>query len=223
MNIEEAKRIASAACAEEMRPRVVALLPPGTPVTGPFTINRLDWWREREPVAPADRRPKAFVDADNTVGTGHKAKVVASTLFWGDENASTNGPKHICDDPGKREKYKRRKRGFWGGWDSPAGQLETAIQPNSRWWYVRSFLVLTPDALQVFYAPCASSDSFDLAEGAEAGWRCPRSQLAWIRRQKKETLFEFGFTDGSWATLNIPNHEFTTQVPGILPAGASRP
>lgn len=140
---------------EAMRPRVVALLPPGTTVTGPFAINRLDWWRESEPVAPADRRPEVFGDADGPVGTGQKAKLVATTLFWGDENAPKNGPKNICDDPNKREKFKRRKRGFWGGWGSLAGQLETAIQPRSRWWYVYSFLVLTPDGLQVFYAPSA--------------------------------------------------------------------
>lgn len=210
---------------EAMRPRVVALLPPGTTVTGPFAINRLDWWRESEPVAPADRRPEVFGDADGPVGTGQKAKLVATTLFWGDENAPKNGPKNICDDPNKREKFKRRKRGFWGGWGSLAGQLETAIQPRSRWWYVYSFLVLTPDGLQVFYAPSAEMPPSDIAdEGAEAGWHCPRSQLAWIRRQKKEELFEFGFADGSWATLHLPNPEaFTTQVSGILPAGAPRP
>ncbi|MFJ9178759.1 hypothetical protein [Streptomyces sp. NPDC102360] len=215
----------AAAQAKDMSPRVAALLPPGTPVTGPFTINRLNWWREREPVAPADRRPEVFSDGDDSVGTGQKAKVVASTLFWGDENAAKTGPKNICDDPGKREKYKRRKRGFWGGWDSLAGQLEAAIQPRSRWWYVYSFLVLTPDGLQVFYAPSAVMPPSGIEdEGVEAGWHCPRSQLAWIRHQKKAELFEFGFADGSWATLNLPDHEaFTTQVSGILPVGATRP
>ncbi|MFJ9088354.1 hypothetical protein ACIRL3_38685 [Streptomyces sp. NPDC102384] len=113
--------------------------------------------------------------------------MVVSTLFWGDENASTNDPKHICDDPGKREKYKRHQRGFWGGWDSLAGQLETAIQPRSRWWCVYSFLVLTPDGLQVFYAPSSVAPPSGIAdEGAEAG-------------------------------------AFTTQVSGILPAGAAKP
>ncbi|MFD7297899.1 hypothetical protein ACFV9W_31835 [Streptomyces sp. NPDC059897] len=210
---------------ETMRPRVAALLPPGTPVTGPFAVNRLDWWREREPVAPADRRPEVFADERGPVGTGQKTKLVASTLFWGDENAPKNGTKNICDDPGKREKFKRRKRGFWGGWDSLAGHLQTAIQPRSRWWYVYSFLVLTPDRLQVFYAPSAEMPPSDIAdEGAEVGWHCPRSQLAWIRHQKKEELFEFGFADGSWATLHLPNPKaFATQVSGILPAGAPRP
>lgn len=224
MNLAAARSAAAAASAETMSARVGALLSPGTPVTGPFAINRLDWWREREPVAPADRRPEVFDDIESDVGTGQKAKVVASTLFYGDDNASKNGPKQICDDPDKREKFKRRNRGFWGGWDSSAGLLEIAIQPRSRWWYVRSFLVLTPDVLQVFYAPCVASDSFVLAEGVEAGWRCPRSQLGWIRRQKKDMLFEFGFTDGSWATLHLPHHEaFTTQVSGILSTGAPRP
>ncbi|WP_327661259.1 MULTISPECIES: hypothetical protein [unclassified Streptomyces] len=56
-----------AARAEDMRSRVVALLPPGTVVTGRFPINRLNWWREREPVAPADRRPEVFGDVGNPV------------------------------------------------------------------------------------------------------------------------------------------------------------
>ncbi|MFF3496761.1 hypothetical protein ACFYWS_36100 [Streptomyces sp. NPDC002795] len=210
---------------DAVRPRVVALLPPGTPVTGPFTVSRLDWSREREPVAPSDRRPEVFGDAYGPVGTGQKAKLVVTTLFWGDENTPKSGPRNICDDPEKREKFKRRNRGFWGGWDSLAGQLEAAIQPRSRWWYVYSFLVLTPDGIQVFYAPSGVMPPSDIAdEGAEAGWHCPRSQLAWIRHQEKEELFEFGFADGSWATLHLPNPEaFTTQVSGILQAGAPRP
>ncbi|WP_425828807.1 hypothetical protein [Streptomyces fractus] len=49
-------------------------------------------------------------------------------------------------------------------------------------------------------------------------------QGVWIRHQMNDELFEFGFADGSWATLHLPAHEpFTTQVSGILPAGAARP
>ncbi|WP_420032360.1 hypothetical protein ACN2WE_05740 [Streptomyces sp. cg28] len=81
-----------------------------------------------------------------------------------------------------------------------------------------------PDGLRVFHASCAKALSFDLAEAAETGRHCARSQLAWIRRHKKEAHFEFGFVDGSWATVHVPDHEAVThRVAGILPAGGDRP
>lgn len=45
-----------------------------------------------------------------------------------------------------------------------------------------------------------------------------------IRNRLLVELFEFGFADGSWVTLNLPDLEaFRTQFSGLLPAGASRP
>ncbi|MFJ9088358.1 hypothetical protein ACIRL3_38705 [Streptomyces sp. NPDC102384] len=216
--------VRAAEFAEVMRPRVAELLEARTSVVALCFIERLPLWKEAEPAAPTEMRPEVFNNLRRSGNVFSKVWAASYQLFLGGDNKPPAGP-NFSGDPNKREKYKESNRAFWGGWNSVAGQLEAATQPRSGWLCIHSFLVLTPEHLQVFYAPSAQATEYEVGEGAQAGWQIPRSRLSWIRKHhKKEGCFEFGFDDGSWCTLYLPAHEEAMpQIPGILAAGAPTP
>ncbi|MFG2399444.1 hypothetical protein [Streptomyces lydicus] len=77
-------------------------------------------------------------------------------------------------------------------------------------------MALTELHLRFVYVQNVRRSQTDRA--VEAGACFPRTALAWTRRRngaRKE--FQFGFTDGSWGTLLVPQErEFLTLFPVTL-------
>ncbi|MDI3385158.1 hypothetical protein QIS99_02835 [Streptomyces sp. B-S-A8] len=192
-------------------------------LVGPFHIDRFGLMKEKEPVAPKGLRPEVFSEQRMTGGALRKMWAAGMQIFWS-EKGNPSGPQEFGADPARRAEFRQKGKAFFGGWESTAGQLLAAVQPVSRWWYVWSFLALTPEGLRVYYAPSHQSSAFELAEGVLAGPAFPRERLAWIRRHKDGKHHEWGFTDGSWVTLHVADHEeFARQVPGVLEPKAPVP
>lgn len=109
-----------------------------------------------------------------------------------------------------------------------ADRLVCAMSPRCR---VRPRLELqyTDHRLRLLYvyAPALATEDVHLTE---VGWETPTTRLAWLRprRDGPKCLYEFGFTDGSWISLELVRgqqeeqwREFVALVPSHLhlPAG----
>ncbi|MFI0788511.1 hypothetical protein ACH4Q6_23290 [Streptomyces lydicus] len=96
-----------------------------------------------------------------------------------------------------------------------AGQWLAAGQPCAETGVI-TFVALTELHLRFVYVQNVRRSQTDRA--VEAGACFPRAALTWTRRRnsaRKE--FQFGFTDGSWGTLLVPQEqEFLTMFPGTL-------
>ncbi|MEU7150741.1 hypothetical protein AB0B15_22300 [Streptomyces sp. NPDC045456] len=101
----------------------------------------------------------------------------------------------------------RRKKGkpLKGGWGSLAGQLATALWPRVPTTDALPVLQLTDRHLHVTYVQRGRRRG-ELG-AVEAGWSTPVSQVAWIRHRTDidADTYEIGFTDESWARVEMPS------------------
>ncbi|MDC7338595.1 hypothetical protein [Streptomyces lydicus] len=193
---------------------VTSVLPRDERFLGAFEVGRaLSDRREDDADVPPDRQPKVLVGRS---GPGDKRRGFLSFLF---ETATLTDPKpgpvRATGDPADRMKRQRKNGRFFGTWDSLAGQWLAAGQPHAET-AVISCVALTELHLRFVYVQNVRRSQTDRA--IEAGACFPRTTLAWTRRRngaRKE--FQFGFTDGSWGTLLVPQErEFLTLFPGTL-------
>lgn len=125
------------------------------------------------------------------------------------QNSTSARPGHITDS--------------WqfGSWESMGGQLLVATQASSKTRFM-SFLAVTEKRLVMFYVQDASGvEAF--AKVAESGWQQDRRNVQWTRDTRRKLDrggYQFGFTDGSWMTLNAESAlgfpEFQEVFPGTL-------
>ncbi|MFH8572323.1 hypothetical protein [Streptomyces sp. NPDC017993] len=189
-------------------------LPMGEQLIGAFEVCRaMSDLREDDADVPPDRRPKVLA---GSALPGDKRRGFFSFLF---ESATLTDPKpgsvKATGDPAARAKRQKKNGRFFGTWDSLAGQWLAAGQPQSDTGVI-TVLMLTDCRLRFAYIQNVHRSQ--TAPDVEAGVCFPRAALAWTRRRSSgQKEFQFGFTDGSWGTLLIPQEkEFLTLFPGTF-------
>ncbi|MFG2140319.1 hypothetical protein [Streptomyces sp. NPDC048650] len=99
----------------------------------------------------------------------------------------------------------RRRKGkpLKGGWDSLAGGLATALWPRVPTTDALPVLQLTDRRLHLSYVQRGRRRG-ELG-GTEPGWSVAADRVAWVRHRTDidADTFEFGFTDGSWARVEL--------------------
>lgn len=100
-----------------------------------------------------------------------------------------------------REKAKKRNRSQYGEWTSSAGRLLIAVQPRSRAGVYPTLAI----AERHIYIVCIQRQRGTLKKLGKATHvtaSLRRQDMSWVR-ERGDVDYEFGFTDGSWATLSV--------------------
>ncbi|MFG2532639.1 hypothetical protein [Streptomyces sp. NPDC048516] len=193
---------------------IASALPANERLVGAFEVGRaLSDGREDDADVPPDRQPKVLIGQSRP---GDRRRGFLSFLF---ETATLTdprpGPVKATGDPTARVKRQKKNGRFFGTWESLAGQWLAAGQPNAET-RVITFVALTEYQLRFVYVQNIRRSQTDRA--VEAGACFPRTALAWTRhRASGRKEFQFGFGDGSWGTLMVPqDKEFLALFPGTL-------
>ncbi|MFF4604539.1 hypothetical protein ACFY12_17650 [Streptomyces sp. NPDC001339] len=171
--------------------------------------------REDDADVPTALRPEVLSGGEAIAGD--KAGGFLSFFFTAATNTEPKeGKVKATGDPAARALRQKKNGLFFGEWESLAGRWLAASQPRSRMG-VLTVLVLTGSHLRFVYVQRRRGGS-KLGDAVAAGEAFPRGQLAWTRRHgKRSTDFQFGFTDGSWGTLTIPDDKYFLELfPGTL-------
>ncbi|MGW7572581.1 hypothetical protein [Streptomyces sp. NPDC054765] len=193
---------------------VASALPVNERLVGAFEVGRaMSDRREDDADVPPGRQPKVLV-GHGRPGDGRRG--FFSFLF--DTATLTDpkpGPVKATGDPAARVKRQKKNGRFFGTWDSLAGQWLAAGQPHAETGVI-IFVALTECSLRFVYVQNVRRSQTGRA--VESGACFSRTALAWTRHRaggRKE--FQFGFADGSWGTLLVPqDKEFLALFPGTL-------
>ncbi|MFF8791187.1 MULTISPECIES: hypothetical protein [unclassified Streptomyces] len=134
-------------------------------------------------------------------------------IFWRLDAILVTGPELFG---GRRPKGKALK----GGWGSLGGGLATALWPRVPTTDALPVLQLTDRHLHVSYVQRGRRRG-ELG-AVEPGWSVAAGEVAWVRHRTDidADTFEFGFTDGSWARVQLRSQHavyFTKCFPQAAP------
>ncbi|MFI7099747.1 hypothetical protein ACIBK8_10355 [Streptomyces sp. NPDC050161] len=119
------------------------------------------------------------------------------------------------DDLAVRKKRQAGNGAFFGTWDSLAGRWLAAGQPRSASG-VTTTVALTDGTMRFVYVQSRRL-SGKLGNAVEPGAAFPRDALVWTRRSNTFRDVQFGFADGSWGTLLVPDmDDFLEYFPETL-------
>ena len=102
-----------------------------------------------------------------------------------------------------REQYKSKKKALFGDWDSIAGRLAGSLVPRSRV-TVEALMAVTDRNLYVLWVEAYLPRRGEPLPPV-VGWHTDRQNLQWVRhrRDRSKGTYELGFTDGSWARVEL--------------------
>ncbi|MFD7661667.1 hypothetical protein [Streptomyces sp. NPDC059788] len=193
----------------ELEKKVAAVLPAGEALVGAFRVERTE---EGDGSVPRRRRPKVLG------GRGGVGDVVARFFRFFYCVVTTDVPAlqipTVSDDPAQRERRQRKKGLFFGTWEGMAGRWMAAGQPRCMPG-VNTVVAVTEGHLRFVYVQCARLSG--KLGAVETGAVFRRGDLVWTRRHNTAGDMQFGFADGSWATLTVPGFQDLVRVfPGTL-------
>ncbi|WP_206507479.1 hypothetical protein [Streptomyces chrestomyceticus] len=187
--------------------RYVGILPVGRSMNSPSGKEGCD--------APQAKRPVVLSDAAPVRGD-RRGRLGSLLLRLGLNDLPSSSTARTENDPALRRKRQQRKKPFFGGWDSLAGQWLAAAQPRSEVG-VLTYAVLTEQTFQFVYAQVPRSGG-EITGVMELGASFDRSAIAWTRLHDKQFFdYMYGFTDGSWGVASGPDEEYFRRFfPGAL-------
>lgn len=179
----------------------------------------LDPPSKKKPIAPDAHRPQVFEGMTTPSDSWGIVLSVLAKIVTAEISPSA-AP--VFSDPTQRDACKRENRAFYGGWTSQAGQLLAALQPRSKTGVI-SLLAVTGQGIRVVYVQRRRGSMYRLRDGTQLGWTYPIGEFSWVRQRAGKNL-EFGFPDGSWATVVVhTNDDLQKYFPNLLPITASTP
>ncbi|WP_405838955.1 hypothetical protein OG528_14955 [Streptomyces platensis] len=187
----------------DLEHKIAAVLPAGQVYLGGFTTSRSTSSSPDRCDAPDNRRPVVLSKARTSSGDflGKLGGIFFRTLT-ADIPSPSGGDTAL--DPVKRAKSQKRKKAFFGGWDSMAGQWLAAAQPRTKVGVIVAVAV-TDSHFHFVYAQYNRWNG-TLDEAIELGASFRRDALSWNRlTHSAPDEVQLGFTDGSWGTLMGPD------------------
>ncbi|GGO55970.1 hypothetical protein GCM10012287_48470 [Streptomyces daqingensis] len=173
----------------------------------------------KQPIAPKEHRPQVFVGMNRPSDSWGTVFSVLGRLLTND---LFNYSAPMNSDAGQREKCRQEGAAFFGDWTSNAGELLAALQPQSRTGVI-SMLTVTTHRARVIYIQRRRGSMYRLRDGTELGWSWPLDQLAWVRQRAGKNV-QFGFPDGSWASVVAHTaDDLQRYFPHMLPKAADIP
>ncbi|MGY5080172.1 hypothetical protein ACWIGX_24305 [Streptomyces nigrescens] len=190
----------------DLEQKIPAVLPAGEVYLGGFTTSRSPYATGTGGCdVPDKRRPRVLADGRSSSGDflGKFGEFVFRFL-----TADFSSPSQFdkVTDPAKRAKAQKRKKTFFGGWDSLAGQWLAAAQPRAKVGVLVA-VALTERNFHFVYAQYNRWNG-KLDEAIELGPSFRRDCLSWTRLTgAHDHDVQLGFSDGSWGTLFGPDTE----------------
>lgn len=192
--------------------RVQTLLPM-EPVLGAYGATVASAQRGgRAVVPPKERRALIF--------EGHQMPGDTWGAFWGTLGRILAGdvletPPSSLEPKADRETARKRNYRYYGEWTSAAGCLLIGLQPRSKAG-VYPVLAVTEQCLHVACIQRKRGTYSKLGDAMQLTCTIQRMDLGWVR-ERGELTFEFGFRDGSWATLDLVSSDMRRLFPDVLP------
>ncbi|MGW7572582.1 hypothetical protein [Streptomyces sp. NPDC054765] len=187
----------------DLEQKIAAVLPAGQVYLDGFTTSRSTSSSADRCDTPDKRRPVVLTHARS--GSGDFLGKLGG-FFFRTLTADVPSPSgaDAALDPVKRAKSQKRKKAFFGGWDSMAGQWLAAAQPRTKAGVIVAVAV-TDSHFQFVYAQYNRWNG-KLDEAIELGASFRRETLSWSRlTHTNPDEVQLGFTDGSWGTLMGPD------------------
>ncbi|MGP8301311.1 hypothetical protein ACTPOK_25975 [Streptomyces inhibens] len=190
----------------DLEQKVAAVLPAGEVYLGGFTTARSPLSSGTDGCDVPDRR-RPVVLADGRSSSGDFLGKLGEFFFRAaTSDVPSPGRADTTLDPAKRAKSQKKKKPFFGGWDSMAGQWLAAAQPRAKVGIIIA-VALTERNFQFVYAQHNRWNG-KLDEAIELGASFRRDILSWTRlKDGSFNEVQFGFSDGSWGTLLGPDAE----------------
>lgn len=113
-----------------------------------------------------------------------------------------------------RETARKQNYPYYGEWTSTAGRLLAAVQPRSKAG-VYPVLTVTEHNLHVVCIQRRRGTFARLGEAMHVTGTIHRGDLSWVR-DRGDPSFEFGFRDGSWATLGLISNDIRMLFTEVL-------
>jgi hypothetical protein len=101
----------------------------------------------------------------------------------------------------EREEAKKKNKPHYGAWEDSAGQLIAALQPRSRSGFYPTLAIAEQD-LHIVCIQRKRGTIAKLGTATQVTGTLSRGELSWVR-QRGNAAYEFGFRDGSWATIDV--------------------
>jgi hypothetical protein len=191
--------------------RVQTLLPM-EPVLGAYGATAAAALRGgRAMVPPKEYRTLIF--------EGHRMPGDTWGAFWGTLGRILAGdvletPPTSLEPKSDRETAQKRNYRYYGEWTSAAGRLLVGLQPRSKAG-VYPVLAVTEHCLHVACIQRKRGTYAKLGDAMQLTCTIQRRDLGWVR-ERGEPSFEFGFRDGSWATLDLVSSDMGRLFPDML-------
>ncbi|MCB5907607.1 hypothetical protein [Streptomyces pinistramenti] len=162
---------------------------------------------------PRARRPEVLVGHGGACAPLVRLGSVLFGILTNDVPALA--PTKATDDLAVRKQRQAGNGAFFGTWDSLAGQWLAAGQPHSASG-VTTAVALAGDRMRFVYVQ-SRRVSGKLGDAVELGAEFPRAALSWTRLRDSSKDVQFGFADGSWGTLLVPDmDDFLEHFPETL-------
>ncbi|MET9295300.1 hypothetical protein [Streptomyces sp. NPDC003077] len=183
----------------ELRRLVEEVLEPGERVVDMFPVEAGEVRLDTTPLPPREWEVLVF-GAQSWQETSWGSRAFDSVLNF----LSPDPPRGEFGDPALREKHLRKKKAFWGAWDSLAGGLLRGLRPRGA--AEHKILLLTDRRAQLVYLGHVAVPGGEPVLRSETGWRCAPHELVWVRdcRDRSRGHYQLGFSDGTWAPVYFP-------------------